>query len=397
MSSTNSLSIQYLDYLHTGSLPDKARERKPHNKNRLTINETPFWQNQNIEKVVKNAFENKENIFVNVDLNPEDYKSYLQRTVPYAEKILLQDPFASLYELRDRGIVNKSQFHEVKEQLLDVILPLYPLVEADVISFIPEPCLWSNALDRKLSHYQSGLFENDKIINIALKDEDNGLNQEENIERWLEDHEVPDGWKENPSGYAKVSILTSTFSEFTNGMFLASVFNAHPTSRSLNTWNLMENIASLGIQKDEPQIEIISKILPLTNLPYPDDFEWEQLLDFRNNYFLTHKFRKYLSDTISEIESYDPNANNPIDFANKLSAMIQSEVDTLNNKNKELITKFLPTVMKSVAAGFSALIGAKPLAITFGFLSFFEAISNTRQYLLNKKELRKNPLFFLFK
>jgi len=117
---------RYIKYLHSNTFPPHARKRGG-KFTRLAINNIPFWNSIDFRALLKEIRQDDSDLFVNISLQPNEYQTYLSRVVPYAEKIVLADPIPTLYEWRDRSVVNDEEFDALIDQVLNTLLPLYPL------------------------------------------------------------------------------------------------------------------------------------------------------------------------------------------------------------------------------------------------------------------------------
>ncbi len=386
----------YLEFIHNRSYPDKARDQRINHK-RITTAEIPFWKDIEIGKLQAALLTSNAEIFVNISLAPEGYHDYLAKVVPYADKIVLADPLATIYEWRDRSVVNKQEFRNLFDSILDILLPLYPLIESGILLLLPQPFLWSNSIDNKMWPIEKRLFSKKDFVDSLLTDYEKRLNQNQVLERWLESHEnIPAGWKEDPKAYAKVNIMSGALHDLLNGLILASMINGNITSSSINVWNRLMLIHS-GVMREWTNKEnFISQILPLSKLPYEAKPNWSKLIDFRNESALHISFRKQISNIVSDIKAYAPNFNNMEEAATLLSKEIDRQISSLKSKRESLCNKFEPALAKTVIAGISALLGSKPLALALAGLALFEACKTIRNFRIEKLELKQNPLFAVF-
>lgn len=387
---------RYLEYIHIASFPSQARDSKSTWK-RLTTAEIPFWKDINLGKLQASHLNAEAEIFVNITLTPEDYNDYLASVVPYAQKIVLIDPLATLYEWKDRSVVSSKEFKELLNKSLEILLPLYPLIEKGILSFLPQPTLWSNKIDDKMWPVEKRLLSRKEIWKSLLTDYEKGLDESSVVQRWLDAHpDIPEGWSENPKGYATVNIVSGTLYELINGIMLSLMLNGNITTSSVNDWNHLQHLYS-GLMKETANTETtIAEILPLTKLPYVGKPDWSKLVSFRNESDIYIEFRKQISDIVSNLKDYGPNTDNATETASMLSQKLNRQVDTLINKRKSTFNAFQPALSKTVLAGISAILGSQPLALALTGYALFDACKTIKNFNIEKIELKKNPLYAVF-
>ena len=178
---------RYLEYLHSGAFAPRARDRQG-TFARLTLADIPFWKSIDLGDLLTEVRQDDADLFVNISLDPDDYHSYLSRVVPYGEKIVLADPIATLYEWRDRSVLDSEQFQALFDQALNILLPLYPLIESGILLLLPQPLLWSNGLDRYISQTEDQLLSNRPLCDSILTDHEKGLGKQEVIIRLLDSY-----------------------------------------------------------------------------------------------------------------------------------------------------------------------------------------------------------------
>ncbi len=395
-SNLKDLASQYLEFIHGTSFPRKARNRRL-TDNRLAVSEIPFWKNIDLGKIQATLLKSESELFVNVSLDPDDYYKYLSRVVPYADKVILADPIASIYEMRDRSAITSTQFKSLLDYILGLLLPLYPLIEEGILILLPQPFLWSQDIDLQLSNVLTSLSPKIALRESILTDYELGLNKNDLIQRWLDKHsDVPDGWKNHEESYAEVNIFSGKMHDLLNGIFLSMMINGHTTSSSLNAWNHLKHLYSELQFYETKETCLVGEILPLTELPYISNPDWSKLVAYRNELELFIDFRKQVMNIVSDLNTFAPKSNDIQTQIDHLSSALRMRVDELINKREILFNVFEPTLAKGIIAGISALFGNQPLALSMTGLAIFDACKTIRNFRLDLHKLKKNPLFAVF-
>ncbi|MEW5825816.1 MAG: hypothetical protein AB1778_03210 [Candidatus Bipolaricaulota bacterium] len=227
-----------------------------------------------------------------------------------------------------------------------------------------------------------------------MSDPDTGRGEEDLIEEWLSTHGIPLGWKDHSREFATVNILSGVFEDLANGLVLADALDASTTSKSTRTWRL----ASQAGAASKPGLnELVSTILPLLELPYPDTDDWQRLIEFREREDLVRAYRQAITKSVEELSRFAPDAGTPEYFAARVSEALCQEIATARETHVLSVSRFGPTVLKSLLAAYSAVVGSDPLSTALGVLTVVDGMMLFREYLARKGELRRNPLFFLFR
>jgi hypothetical protein len=387
---------RYLEYLHSGAFAPRAR-KKQNSFARLTIADIPFWKSINLGELLTEVRQDNADLFVNISLDPEDYHSYLSRVVPYSEKIVLADPIATLYEWRDRSMLDSEQFQALFDQALNIILPLCPLIESGILLLLPQPLLWSNGMERCIGQTEDQLLSNRQLCDSFLTDYEKGLGKQEVIIRWLDSQSrIPDGWKENPEAYAEVNIVMGELNDLVNGLLLTAVVGGNITTSSINTWHHIQKAAPILREKDESNATAMAEILPLAELPYMNDPDWDALVRFRQDCDLFAGFRKELHQIYRDLQDHGPSSIDSFQRASQFSQILRSRVSELQRERQHVFNDFRPALAKTLIAGISAMLGSQPLTAAFVGLALIDACKTVRNFRLDAQRMKRNPLTAVF-